>query len=264
MEGGFIEEMKSNTTEEASKGAGIGGQIGVSGVKVEGHGDKSRKLIQEEEVIRNRTGYSTITTLLDKLRETLNLGRIPSLDPDIYDQIEEGELYEFKADIRLHPFHLAAEAMQGWEDSGQSLGGSDGHTFVNMIDSINNAPYGKKNPRNSLIVFAEVDKSDPGYRLVMPVNKEQLLVSSLDEFSGEATFVAQVRRKIAEGQKYQVARLVRRTPIVTSAEENFMRTVAPIFQELPSVQEEGITISEEDIILRKPAMVMRLLCVYKG
>ena len=264
MEGGFIEEIKSNTTEEADKGAGIGGEIGVSGAKVEGRSDKSRKLIQEEEVVRNRTGYSTITTLLDKLRETENLGRISFYTPNVYEQIEEGELYEFKADIRLHPFHSVAEITRAWEDSREDLGGADGTTFKDMVGNIENALYGKKNPRNTLIAFAEVDRSDPEYKLVMPVSKEHLLVPSLDEFSGKATFVAQVRLKLAEGQKYQVARLVRRTPIVTSADENFMLTVAPIFQGLPDVQEAGITISEEDIILRKPAVIMRLLCVYKG
>ena len=98
----------------------------------------------------------------------------------------------------------------------------------------------------------------------MPIKKEQLLVSSLDEFSGRATFVAQVRSKITEGRKYAAAKLVRTTPILAPPDERFMLDIVPILQGLPGVQEEGITISEEDIILRKPTVIMRPLCIYKG
>jgi hypothetical protein len=84
-----------------------------------------------------------------------------------------------------------------------------------------------------------------------------LSADRLDEFSGEATFVAQVRNKIPEGRKYQAAKLVRKTPMMSSADETFMLKMVPILQNLPDVEEQSIVVSDADVILRKPAVVMR-------
>lgn len=264
IEGGYIKEVTSKSAEEAERGSGISGTLGVSGVKVETKASKDRKLRYEEEFIRSRTGYSTVSTLLKKLREDDLIGQVGFYSPEYHERMREGDLYEFKGRIRFHPFHSVAYVAQGWEDSRENLGGSEDDAFVEMIGKIENALYGKNKPRESYVVFAEIDGADAEYKVVMPIKKEQLLVSSLDEFSSEATFVAQVRRKLTSGQKYQAAKLVRKTPMISPSDETFMLRIAPILQNLPGVKEEGIEISEADVILREPALIMKPLCIYKG
>jgi hypothetical protein len=264
VEGGYIDKITSKSVEEASKGLGITGELGVSGARAEGGASKDRKLSYEEEVVRERTGYSTTATLLRKLREDETLGQIAYYAPKHYDRMQEGDLYEFRASIRLHPFHSVAHVSQGWEDSRETYGGAQGDAFTRMIDNIENSLYGKNKPREAYVVFAEIDGSAPEYKITMAIKQEHLLVSSLDEFSGEATFVAQVWKKIPEGQKYQVAKLVRKTPMMSSADEDFMLKMVPILQNLPDVEDQGIEVSDADVILRKPAVVMKPLCIYKG
>lgn len=265
MEGGYIKEVTSKSAEEVDKGSGISGTLGVSGVKAEASASKDRKLRYEEEFIRNRTNYSTVTTLLKKLREDELMGHIGFYSPEAHVRMQEGDLYEFRARIRFHPFHSVAYVSQAWEDSRENHGGGDGdNAVIEMIGEIENALYGKNKPRDAYLIYAEIDGGDSDYRIIMPIKKQQLGDSSLDEFSGEATFVAQVRNKLTVGQKYQAAKLVRKTPMMSSVDERFMLDMAPILQKLPDVQKEGITISEADVILRYPALIMKPLCIYKG
>ena len=105
LEGGVIEELRSVSEEEDTSGKGLTGGISFGGVQASGNLSKNHRMRYEEEVLRKRTGYSQVTTLLDKLREIKALGTIGQYSPDVYEAIEEGELYEFRAEIRLHPFH---------------------------------------------------------------------------------------------------------------------------------------------------------------
>ncbi len=265
LEGGAVEEARSKSAEEADKGIGLGGELGVSGVKVEGSGSKNRKLTYEEEVVRKRTGYSTVSALLDKLRERGDLGSIKSYTPEVYEQIEEGELYGFKAEIRMHPFHRFVSLSRGWAEAGENFDMPEDEVrdFSKMVEKIERAFYGKKKARKAFAVFAEAEGSFPEYKLLLPIKTEQLLVTP-DEFSGKATFVAQVVNKVGEGKKYLAARMVRNTPIVAPSEERMMIEMIPALQRLPGVEEEGLEISKDDVVLKKPAMVLKPLCIYKG
>ncbi len=77
FEGGLIEELRSLSEEESDRGGKIGGAVGYGPLKAEGNLGKNQRARREEEVLLKRTGYSRITTLLDKLRELNALGSIP-------------------------------------------------------------------------------------------------------------------------------------------------------------------------------------------
>jgi hypothetical protein len=129
-----------------------------------------------------------------------------------------------------------------------------------MRRQVENAFYGKNRDRTTIVVFADLDGAGVEYRVALPIKEQHLLVD-LEDFSGTATFVAQVWRKIADGQKIPAARLVRKMPFVSPFEEQMMMSMIPALQD-----EEGMGIDgdEEDILLRKPAIVMKPLCVYRG
>lgn len=262
IEGGSIGEARGRTLNEGNSDRGIDGSLGMSGSKVKGDLSKGSRFEYEEEVVRERTGYSKVDNLLQHLREEGSMGFLPGYTPEIYGDIEEGELYEFRANIRLHPFHQLVSAIRGWEHAGQNLGEND-EEFAQIANEAEDFFYGKGKSRKRISVFADMENSFPDYKIALQLEKEQLLVD-LEEFQGEATFVAQIHRKIKKGQKVPAARLVRDTPLVAPAEEKMMLSILPAFQNAPGAEEIALNADQGDVILKYPAMIVKPLCIYKG
>ncbi len=262
FEGGAIEEVRSKSTEESGGGKGLTGEVGVSGLKVGGNWSKNQKMNYEEDVLRQRTGYSRISTLLERLHDENAIGLIESYTPEVYEQIEEDELYEFKAEIRMHPLHQFASMARGWAEAGENFGWDAKH-LTKIADEIERAFYGRDKNKKAFSIFAELEGSSPEYKVAMPI-KEDHLVVDLEEFSGKATFVAQIDSKISAGRKVPAARLVRNTPTVSPVEKKMMLQMLPALEKVPGLEELGIHMGEDDILLRKPAMTMKPLCIYKG
>ncbi len=146
--------------------------------------------------------------------------------------------------------------------SGRDWGMED-EEFNKPSVEVENAFYGRSREKTVLTVFADMEGAEPRYKVAMPVKKENILVD-LEEFSGKATFVAQVQRKVMEGQKVPAARLVRKTPIVSPAEQKIMLDIIPALQRVPGTEDIGLEAAEEDILLRNPAVIMKPLCIYRG
>lgn len=262
LEGGLIGELRSVSEEESSNGKGISGGLSFGGVGVSGNFAKDKRMRYEEEVLRKRTGYSQVTTLLEKLRELGALGTISEYTPEVYGQVEPGELYEFKAEIRLHPFHQFVSLVQGIAQSQKDWGVED-DDLDEIARQAEDAFYGKNRKRTTLSVFADIEGAEDGYQAAMSVKKDNILVE-LEDFSGSATFVAQIQRKVAEGQKVPAARLVRKTPLVPPAEQQLMIELLPMLSNAPEMDDLGLEAREEDILLRHPAVIMKPLCIYRG
>lgn len=190
------------------------------------------------------------------------MGFIPGYTPEVYEQVEEDELYEFRASIRLHPFHQFVSYVQGIAQTGRDWGMQD-EELDRIAREAEDAFYGKNQNRTLLTVFADAEGAEPGYKIAMAVKKENVLVD-FEDFSGTATFVAQVQRKVAEGQRVPAARLVRRTPMVSPVEQQMMLGIVPALRDAPDAGDMGLEVAEDDIMLRKPAVVMKPLCIYRG
>jgi hypothetical protein len=263
LEGGAIEQMLSRSAEEDNKDRGLEGQLGVGPAKLSARRGGKNLQRYEEEVLRKRTEHSAISLLLQKLHDSEEIGEITEITPEGYAQIDEDELYEFRARIRLHPLHELVTMTQSWAEAGEGYGVPKNQlrTFTKMAAEMERAFHGRDKSKKTLSIFAEID-SAPGYKIVMPIRVENLRVP-LDEFSGQATFIAQVERKLDDGDQLPAARIVRNTPVLP-VERDTMLKMLPAFQSLPGGEEMGIRITEEDVLLRKPALIMRPLCIYKG
>lgn len=123
--------------------------------------------------------------------------------------------------------------------------------------------YGKNRNRTLLTIFADAEGAETGYKIAISVKKENLLVE-FEDFSGTATFLAQVQRKVAEGQKVPAARLVRKTTMISTFEQQMMMSMVSALHDTPEIEEIGLEVSDDDIILRRRAAVMKPLCIYKG
>lgn len=264
LEGGSIEEILSRAADEGSGGGEFGAGIGFSGAKVEGKLGKTKARKYEEEILRKRTEHSAITLLLEKLHGKGEIGRIGSYTPDVHDQIEEDELYEFRAEIRLHPFHQFVSVAQGWSEMGEVLEEDSGDVeeFVEIARQAEKLFHGKNRDQKALVVFAEMDGAAPEYKLVAPVKRSGLRVP-LDEFSGRVTFVAQVERKLKDGDEILAARIVRNAPMLPM-ERQMMLEMLPALQDSPGDPDLGLNVDETDVLLREPALILKPLCIYKG
>lgn len=200
---------------------------------------------------------------MEKLHENGEVGVIEAYTPEVYEQIDENELYEFKAEIRLHPLHQLVTLTRGWAEAGENFGMEKKklQDFVRMAERMERAFHGKDKAKKTLAIFAEIEGSSPGYKVAMPIKINDLRVP-LDEFTGRATFVAQVERKVGEGEKIPAARIVRNAPVLP-VERDTMLKMLPAFQGLPGRVDIGITLDEEDVVLEKPAITMKPLCIYK-
>jgi hypothetical protein len=264
IEGGSIEEILSRAAEEGSGGGQLEAGLGFSGAKVGGKAQKKKARRYEEEILRKRTEHSAVSILLEKLRGGDEIGIIESYTPDIHEQIEEDELYEFKAEIRLHPFHQFVSIVQGWSETGENLDGDpqEIEELVEIARQAENLFHGKNKDQKALVVFAEMEGVMSEYKLVVPIKRSGLRVP-LDEFSGRATFVAQVERKLEDGDRVLAARIVRNAPVLPM-EREMMLEMLPALQGAAEDPDLGLEIDEADVLLREPALIMKPLCIFKG
>lgn len=262
IEGGAIDEAKGRSLNGGQTGGGAAAGLGISGAKIEGNFSKNSRFEYEEEVMRQRTGESKLSDLLKRLREDDTLGFIPAYGPDVHEQIEEGELYEFTASLRLHPFHQFVSAVRGWESASRRFGEED-EELAQIAREAEEAFYGKGKETKRLSVFADFEGAPAEYKIAMQLNQDQILVD-LEDLQGEATFVAQIQRKIKKGAKVPAARLVRDTPLVAPAEEKMMLEMLPAFEEAAGEELLGVEVSRDDVILKHPAIIVKPLCIYKG
>lgn len=265
MEGGAIEEILQNIAKESS--SGLGGDLGVDvpgafSVKGKGGKEKSRRI--EEEIRRKRTVHSAAVALINKLHEDDAVGVIEgNYSPEIYEQLEENMPIQFEAEIRIHPLHQLVSFTQGWAQLAEDFGLSkrEVNEFTRVARQIESAFHGKNKDKQVLAIFAETEGiTDSQYKLVLPIQTRHLLVP-LDEFSGRATFVAQVDRILDDGEELLAARMVRNSPVLP-AERTMMVEMLPALKELQS-DEIGLRIDEEDIVLRKPSVILKPLCIYR-
>ena len=265
FEGGAIDEIIQKMGEEGSKGLGLDVGVdvpGVGGAKAKGDKKKSQKL--EEEIRRKRTVHSATIALLEKLHNEDAIGVIEGdYTPEIYEQLEENMPIEFQADIRIHPLHQLVNVAQGWAQLAQDFGLSkrEANEFTQVARQIESAFHGRDKSKKSLVLFAEGEETTTEYKLVMPIQTNNLLVP-IDELLGTATFVAQVNHIVKEDEEVLAARVVRNSPVLP-AERDMMLEMLPALQELQDDSGIGFRVDEKDIILRKPAVILKPLCIYR-
>ena len=95
----------------------------------------------------------------------------------------------------------------------------------------------------------------------MPIKFEHLLVP-LDEFAGRATFVAQVDKFPGEDEEVLAARIIKNSPVLPAEKDAMLRMLPGLSATLASPH-IGITLDEDDILLRQPAVILKPLFIYK-
>lgn len=163
LEGGAIEEILSRSAQEDNRNRGLEGQIGAGPAKLSAKRGGKNLQRYEEEVFRKRTEHSAVSLLLQKLHDNEEIGVITEITPDVYAQIDEDELYEFRARIRLHPLHELATMTQSWAEAGEGYGvpKKELREFTNMATQLERAFHGRDKSKKTLSIFAEMENVPP-------------------------------------------------------------------------------------------------------
>jgi hypothetical protein len=257
LQGGDIDEVLTRSGEEGT--GELGGEIGIASVKAKGGKKRSRKY--EEEVRRKRTEHSAAALLLDKLHAEEAIGIVQGdYGPSVYQDLEEHMLLEFQAGVRIHPLHQTVTAARAWLKAAPGFGASkqdlaEMRETVQILEMLQ-APDEKD---RTFLVFAETADTDDDYQLVLPIAERHLLVP-LDDFSGRATFIAQVDRILGDEDEVLAVRLLRDAPQLSIERDGLLDALPDL---LGGMQELGIDVGEKDFILSSHTVLLKPICIYK-
>jgi hypothetical protein len=257
LEGGGIDEVMVRTTEEG--GGDLGGEVGVPGAKVRGGKKKQRAF--EEEVKRKRTEHSAATILLRRLHEEEAVGKLQGdYGKGVYEQLEEHMLIQFQAEIRIHPLHQVVAAGRAWAEvaSGYGIGQAEVKEVREVLKVLELLSQ-SKGKEQTFVVFAESGPESKEYKLVVPVHEKYLLVP-LDEFSGRATFLAQVDRILDEDEEDLAIRLIRNAPQLDVERQGLAEAVPGL---ISGIDDLGIETDEADFVLKKPSVILKPILIFK-
>ena len=258
LEGGDVDEVLIRHSEEG--GGEIGAEVGISPAKA--RGGKKRVKRFEEEVRRKRTYHSAATLLLKKLHEQEALGIVEGdYGSAIYEDLEEHELLELRAEIRIHPLHQVINAARSFVKVAATYGASKDEIrgvreTLQILELMAQPGPGED---STFLVFAETTGTRDGYRLVLPVHEKHLLVP-LDDFAGRATFVAQVDTIIPKHDQVLAIRLIRNAPQLAMERQGLEEALPELIE---AFDELGIETQHDEFFLTAPAVILKPICIYK-
>ncbi|HEX7244055.1 MAG TPA: hypothetical protein VF245_00645 [Solirubrobacterales bacterium] len=255
IDGGQIDEILTRSAEE--RDGGLGGEVGAGPVKAKGKRSKSRKV--EEEIRRARTRHATAAKLLDALRERESIGVVDgALDMEVFQQLQAGMVLEFRAELQLHPLHKADQMLRSFIEVGPKLDQKQVTKELRQVLDMWGVISGTGQDDAPVLIEPSTQEEQVP-RLLLPVPQDDFEVN-IDDLLGEVTVVAQVEQILNEGEAHQVIRVLKGGP-ATSLERGAIEETLPGLSE--GLGGIGIDISEDDVFIRGPALILRAICAYR-
>jgi hypothetical protein len=113
--------------------------------------------------------------------------------------------------------------------------------------------------RRAFLAYAETPETHDGYKLVLPIQERHLRVP-LEDFSGTATFIAQVDRVIPDGEEVLAIRLLRNAPPLGLERQALDEALPDLIE---GFRELGVEVSQADFFLTNPAVVLKPIWIFK-
>jgi hypothetical protein len=255
IDGGQIDEILVRSAEE--RDGGVGGEVGAGPVKAKAKRSKSRKV--EEEIRSARTRHAAAAKLLEALHKHDSIGVLDGpLDSEVAEQLESGMVLQLRTNLQLHPLHQADQMVRSFIEVGPKVDQKQvTKEMRQMLDVWGVITGTGREGAPVLLEPRTADEQNP--RLLLPVARDDLEVD-LDNVLGDVTLVAQVEQIVGEGDAYQVIRVLRGGP-ATSLERGAVDEMLP--ELISGLGELGVDISEDDVFVTGPAVVLRPICAYR-
>lgn len=255
IDGGQIDEILTRSAEEQAGEAS--GEVNVRVAKGGGKRQRTRKV--EEEIRRARTRHATAAKLLDTLKERESIGLVDGpFDMDVAEQLAAGMVLEFRAELRLHPIHQADAMLRSFLKVAPKFGEKQISSEIRPVMAMWGALVGTDEEDTRLLIEPHTtEPQEP--RLLLPVRRGHFEVDVYDVL-GEVTVVAQVERLLTESEHYPALRLLRGAPSTQLERSALEEGIPDLVDGLAGM---GVPISDEDVFIPAPAVLLRAICAYR-
>jgi len=204
LEGGVYDE--ENIRQKSGKSTSAGGGLAAGPVSIKGSRDRSAD--HETEFSLHQTGASRFSRFHDLASGSGDIQPLDALDEASWDQMEPGEVFEARVTVKLpdilKTLDLAGQAsklMLAFDAFG-AVAGADGKPLID--------PDQMRTVKRQLPVvehFAAIAAaapvpvtanlaSDPTFKFFVNLNRDNILVASLQELEGEARLVASIQSNV--------------------------------------------------------------------
>lgn len=258
LEGGDIDEILTQTSTDDVGGSDIG--VDLKAVKGRRAKQARRGLI--EAVRQKRTLHSAATSFLDKLHERNAIGIVHGeYTPEVYEQFEDRMLVELEANVRLHPLHQALAATRELTRAASAFGAEKAN--INELREIEEVirlvAHGSSKSEDAVLVFIGTDSTPDEYRIVARLEQRNVLVN-LNDLGGTATVVGQIAKRLRHDDEIQVVRVLKNAPLLEFERETLAEAIPELVGALSLL---GIETSIDDFILRRPAVMLKPLWIFR-
>jgi hypothetical protein len=259
LEAGKIDEIIQKANE--AREGGFGASVGVG--PVEASGGKKKASTIEEEMVRTRTVFSAFDAWYRYLSEAEAIGRLDEWNPDVRDELQVGDTIEFEGRVTLTPLQLLFRTFISFAQQAERADSLFHQTGAELAETRKNARImreflgGKDAPQHLPVYMAPFEVDEP--KIIARLDEGKML-SPKEGIDGLYKVIAQVDEILREGDEISAIRVVRDVPptpveITTTAKalSNFIAPASAL----------GVALTEADISLPYPAVLVRPIAVYR-
>lgn len=259
LEAGKVDEILQKVSETREKG--FEGGVGIKGVSVKG--GKKNEANVEEELTKKRTRFSAFDAWFQFLTKAEAIGHLTHWDLETRNDLGVGDTILFSADVDISPIqhnfltYIAFAKEAGKPNSPLKQSGAE-LAATKKISQMMSDWMGTKSEEISLLVYlAPNGVSNP--RIIARL-EDPYLVRGTQAVKGRYTIIGQVEELISAGNSVPAIRVFKDTP-PTLLEIKVIQEGMEGLKE--SAEVLGITISDEDISIAHPGVVIHPIAIYR-
>lgn len=259
LEAGKIDEIiqKANQAREG----GFTGGLSIGPLEV--GGGKSKALSIEEEMVRTRTVFSAFDAWYRYLNDADAIGSFDSWDIKVRNQLAVGDTIEFEARLNLTPIHLVFRTYINFAEQAAT----PGSVFQQKGEQLNETKKiarmmqtwlgGKDAPGHYPVYMSPYETDLP--RIIARLD-ETYMLSPKDGINGVYKIIAQVEEILRDGDELSAIRILRDVPPTLMEVETISEALRNFIE---PAKELKVEITEEDISVPSPAIVVRPIAVFR-
>jgi hypothetical protein len=259
IEAGKVDEIIEKTNEATDRSV----QAGVAAGPVRVGAGRNKQATTQAELVRTRTRFSAFDAWHNYLREHDAIGTFDTWDDAIRNELAVGDTIEFEADLTLAPLHKIFSAYRGFVDMVNKPGSAfrmtpkelgEAKTASQSISGWLNGPSGQPHVAMYMAPY--------GHRgpLVVARLGGEYLITGLANAEGRFTVIGQVDTLLSGDDQVAAIRLVRDAPPTPLEVETSMNAMRNMIEPARAL---GVDITEEDLTLRAPTVILNPLAIYK-
>lgn len=259
LEAGKVDEIIEKVSE--AREGGVEGGLGYGPAKLSGGKKKTANI--EEELRRTRTWFSAFEAWLSSLEEEEAIGSITSWDLETRDELQVGDTVRFTARVSLSPVqqvfltYIAFANEVTNADSPFKQPAKNAAETKRIARMMANWMSGKSDTKDLMVYLAPYGAEEP---VVAARLRETFIVGGTQAIEGDYTVVAQVESLIGPDGAVPAIRVIRDVPPTSMETKTITEALANF---ITPAQALGVDISDKDINLQHPGVIVHPIAIYR-